>query len=163
MSDTFNSDIPDFAKFMKSLDMLDENVSKATVKGLNKGAEIIVNAQKRRISAKSQRLADAVSKGNIYTTKKGSVGISTGYHAKAFKKDKDGFRAGIVGMVFEFGRPGKKGDTMKQVRNCETVTVKIGAIQPIPHIRAGFDEAVNNASQTVIDTVSAEIDKLGDG
>ena len=162
MSDTFHSDIPDLSRFMKSLDMLDENVSKAAVKGLNKGADIIVNAQKRRISAKSQRLADAVSKGSIYTTKKGSVGISTGYHAKAFKKDKDGFRAGMVGMVFEFGRPGQKGDTMKQVRNGKTITVKIGTVQPVPHIRAGFDEAVNSASQTVIDTVSAEIDKLGE-
>ena len=35
-------------------------------------------------------------------------------------------------------------------------------VQPVPHIRAGFDEAVNSASQTVIDTVSAEIDKLGE-
>ena len=77
MSDTFHSDIPDLSKFMKSLDMLDENVSKAAVTGLKKGADIIVNAQKRRISAKSQRLADAISKGTIYTTKKGSVGIST--------------------------------------------------------------------------------------
>ena len=162
MSDTFHSDIPDLSKFMKSLDMLDENVSKAAVTGLKKGADIIVNAQKRRISAKSQRLADAISKGTIYTTKKGSVGISTGYHAGAFKKDKDGFSTGLVGMVFEFGRPGQKGDTMKQKRNGETVTVKIGAVQPVPHIRAGFDEAGNSASQTVIDTVSAEIDKLGE-
>ena len=77
MADTFHSNIPDFSKFMKSLDLLDENVSKAAVKGIKKGADIIVNAQKRRISAKSQRLADAVSKGTIYTTKKGSVGIST--------------------------------------------------------------------------------------
>lgn len=162
MADTFHSNIPDFSKFMKSLDLLDENVSKAAVKGIKKGADIIVNAQKRRISAKSQRLANAITKGSIYTTKKGSVGISTGYHAKAFKKDKDGFSAGMVGMVFEFGRPGQKGDTMKQKRNGETVTVKIGAVQPVPHIRAGFDEAVNSASQAVIDTVSAEIDKLGE-
>lgn len=162
MADTFSSDIPDFSKFMKSLDMLDENVNKATREGLNKGADIIVNAQKRHISSKSQRLADAIKKGSIYTTKKGSVGISTGYHAGSFKKDKDGFSPGMVGMVFEFGRPGQKGDTMKQKRNGETVTVKIGAIQPVPHIRAGFDEAVNSASQTVIDTVSAEIDKLGE-
>ena len=162
MADTFSSETPDFSKFMKNLNMLDENVSKAAVKGLNKGADIIVNAQKRHISAKSQRLADAISKGTIYTTKKGSVGISTGYHRGAFKKDKDGFRPGIVGMVFEFGRPGKKGDTMKQKRNGKTVTVKIGAVQPVPHIRAGFDEAVKSASQTVIDTVSAEIDKLGE-
>ena len=162
MADTFHSNIPDFSKFMKSLDLLDENVSKAAVKGIKKGADIIVNAQKRRISAKSQRLANAITQGSIYTTKKGSVGISTGYHAKAFKKDKDGFSAGMVGMVFEFGRPGQKGDTMKQKRNGETVTVKIGAVQPVPHIRAGFDEAVNSASQTVIDTVSAEIDKLGE-
>lgn len=162
MADTFSSDIPDFSKSMKSLDMLDENVNKATRNGLNKGADIIVNAQKRHISSKSQRLANAISKGKIYVTKKGNIGISTGYHAKAFKKDKDGFQAGIVGMVFEFGRPGKKGDTMKQKRNGETVTVKIGAIQPVPHIRAGFDETVNTASQTVIDTVSAEIDKLGE-
>ena len=69
MSDTFHSDIPDLSEFMKSLDMLDENVRKAVVKGLNKGADIIVNAQKRRISAKSQRLADAIKKGSIYTTK----------------------------------------------------------------------------------------------
>ena len=162
MADTFSSDIPDFSKFMKSLDMLDENVNKATRNGLNKGADIIVNAQKRHISSKSQRLANAISKGKIYVTKKGNIGISTGYHAKAFKKDKDGFQAGIVGMVFEFGRPGKKGDTMTQKRNGETVTVKKGAIQPISHIRQGFDENVEQASQIVINSVSAEIDKLGE-
>ena len=158
MADIFSSDIPDF----KSLDMLDENVNKATREGLNKCADIIVNAQKRHISSKSQRLANAISKGKIYVTKKGSIGISTGYHSKAFKKDKDGFQAGIVGMVFEFGRPGKKGDTMTQKRNGETVTVKKGAIQPVPHIRQGFDETVEQASQTVINSVSAEIDKLGE-
>lgn len=162
MADIFSSDIPDFSKFMKSLDMLDENVNKATREGLNKGADIIVNAQKRHISSKSQRLANAISKGKIYVTKKGNIGISTGYHAKAFKKDKDGFQAGIVGMVFEFGRPGKKGDTMTQKRNGETVTIKKGAIQPVPHIRQGFDETVEQASQTVINSVSAEIDKLGE-
>lgn len=162
MADIFSSDIPDFSKFMKSLDMLDENVNKATREGLNKGADIIVNAQKRHISSKSQRLANAISKGKIYVTKKGNIGISTGYHAKAFKKDKDGFQAGMVGMVFEFGRPGQKGDTMKQKRNGETVTVKIGAVQPVPHIRQGFDETVEQASQTVINSVSAEIDKLGE-
>lgn len=162
MADTFSSDIPDFSKFIKSLDMLDENVNKATRNGLNKGADIIVNAQKRHISSKSQRLANAISKGKIYVTKKGNIGISTGYHAKAFKKDKDGFQAGIVGMVFEFGRPGKKGDTMTQKRNGETVTIKKGAIQPVPHIRQGFDETVEQASQTVINSVSAEIDKLGE-
>ena len=97
-----------------------------------------------------------------YVTKKGNIGISTGYHARAFKKDKDGFRAGIVGMVFEFGRPGQKGDTMTQKRNGKTITVKIGAIQPVPHIRQGFDETVEQASQTVINSVSAEIDKLGE-
>ena len=162
MSDTFSSDIPDLSKFIKSLDMLDENVNKATREGLNKGADIIVAAQKKHISAKSQRLANAISKGKIYVTKKGNIGISTGYHAKAFKKDKDGFNAGIVGMVFEFGRPGKKGDTMIQKRNGKTVTVKIGAVQPIPHIKRGFDETVEQASQAVINSVSAEIDKLGE-
>ena len=162
MSVTFHSDIPDLSEFMKSLDMLDENVSKAAVTGLKKGADIIVNAQKRRISAKSQRLADAISKGSIYTTEKGSVGISTGYHAGAFKKDKDGFSAGVVGMVFEFGRPGQKGDTMKQVRNGKTITVKIGTVQPVPHIKACPDMRYRLNCTYFDDTVSAEIDKLGE-
>ncbi len=37
-----------------------------------------------------------------------------------------------------------------------------GTIQPTPHIRRGFDEVVEQAVQTVINHINAEIDKIGE-
>lgn len=168
MSDDFIScDFPDLDAFIKKLDLMDENVNAALRTGLNTGADIIISDQRRRIRGKSRRLAQAITKGGIYTTSSGGLGIKTGYQDDAFKTEGDGFNAGVVGMTFEFGRPGqssagRRSDTMTQTRHGKRYKVKKGSIQPLPHIRSGFDASVNAASQAVIDAYNREIDKLGD-
>lgn len=178
----FSMEMPDIQSLIKKLDMMNENVNKAVRDAMQDGANIIVNEQKRLAPDKLD-LAGHISKSKLYVTKKGVIGITTGYQPNAFEPDENGINHGIVGMTYEFGRPGKSprrsGEKMKQKRkripNKETakrkdwqkavpteVTIHKGAIQPHPHIRLGFDNKVRQAAQTVIDTVSAAIDKLGD-
>ena len=178
MSDDFIScEFPDLDDFIRQLDLMDENVNKALREGLNSGADIIRNAQRRLIlgkptSAKSRRkhkgrlsrLAQAIDKGEIFTTKKGALGIKIGYQ---FITDDDGFDAVAIGMTIEFGRPGQSSEprrskTMTQSRNGKRVEIKKGSIQPYPHIRLGHDTHVEQASQEVINKYNQVIDKLGE-
>lgn len=178
----FSSDMPDLDGFIKKLDMFDEEANKAVRTAMHSGADVIMREQKRLISGKSERLAAAISKSKVYATKNGSIGVSTGYQGGAFKTNGDGFNPGIVGMVFEFGRPGsssakRSSDKMKQVRkripNKKTakrskwekavpteVDISKGTIQAVPHIRRGFDIKKEEAVNIVLDAVNREIDKL---
>lgn len=163
--DFISCDFPDLDAFIKELDLMDARVNAALRTGLNAGADIIANEQKRRIQGKSRRLAQAIKKGSIYTTKSGGLGISTGYQDDAFRTDADGFNAGVVGLTYEFGRPGtssnrRRSKTMMQTRHGKRYKVIKGAIQPVPHIRAGFDAALNSAVNEVITAYEREMDKL---
>ena len=179
--EVFSSDMPELQSLIKKLDVFDEETNKAVRTAMHKGADIIMNEQKRLISGKSERLAAAISKSKVYATKKGGIGVSTGYQGGAFKTNGDGFNPGIVGMVFEFGRPGsssakRSSDKMKQVRkripNKKTtkrsewkavpteVEISKGTIQAVPHIRRGFDIKKEEAVNIVLDAVNREIDKL---
>lgn len=159
----FSMDLPDIAGMIKDLDLMNENVNKAVRKGLHKGNRRICQAQKRRISGKSSRCAEAISESQIYTTKNGTLGITSGYQVGAFKTDSDGFNPGIIGTMFEYGRPGQSqgrtGKTMKQTRHGKTVEVNKGVIQPVPHIRRGFDEELEAACNDLIESVNEVIDK----
>ena len=159
----FSTELPDIQALIKTLDVFNENVNKAVREGINKGADIILAEQKRLAP---EKLSEYISKGKLYVTKKGVVGITTGYQANAFKPDENGKNHGVIGMVYEFGRPGKSPqrskDTMSQKRHGKIYTVKKGTIQAQPHIRRGFDNKVEEAVQTVIDYINAEIDKLGE-
>lgn len=160
----FSTNMPDLQSFIKELDLFDENVNRALRTAMHEAGNMICLAQRRLV--KSQRLAAAITTGQVYTTKKGSLNISVGYQPEAFKTDGDGFNPGVVGMVTEFGRPGqspqRSGDTMKQTRGGKKYTVKKGTIQPRPHIRPGFDSTKEAAAQKLINAYSAEINKLGD-
>lgn len=165
--DFISCDFPDLDAFIKELDLMDARVNAALRAGLNAGADMIANEQKRRIQGKSRRLAQAIKKGSIYVAKGGGLGISTGYQDDAFRDEGDGFNAGVVGLTFEFGRPGtssaqRRSETMTQKRHGKRYTVRKGAIQPVPHIRAGHDAAVRQASQEVINKYNQVIDKLGE-
>lgn len=176
----FSTELPDIQALIKTLDVFNENVNKAVREGINKGADIILAEQKRLAP---EKLSEYISKGKLYVTKKGVVGITTGYQSNAFKSDENGSNHGLAGMVYEFGRPGKSpnrtDEKMKQKRkripNKETakrkdwekavlteVEIDKGTIQAQPHIRRGFDNKVSEAVQTVIDYINAEIDKLGE-
>lgn len=180
--EVFSSDMPELQSLIKKLDVFDEETNKAVRTAMHSGADVIMREQKRLISGKSERLAAAISKSKVYATKKGGIGVSTGYQGGAFKTNGDGFNPGIVGMVFEFGRPGsssakRSSDKMKQVRkripNKKTakrskwekavpteVDISKGTIQAVPHIRRGFDIKKEEAVNIVLDAVNREIDKL---
>ena len=177
----FSTDLPDIQGFIKTLDLMNENINKAVRDGLHKGADIIL-AEQKRLAPDKLDLAGHISKSKLYVTKKGVIGITTGYQPNAFEPDENGINHGIVGMTYEFGRPGKSprrsGEKMKQKRkripNKESkrkdwekavlteVDISKGTIQAQPHIRRGFDNKVNEAVQTVIDHINAEIDKMGE-
>ena len=162
---TFTSDMPDLESFIRELDLFDENVNKALRTAMHESGNMICLAQRRLV--KSQRLAAAISTSDVYTTKDGALGITSGYQFSAFKSDSDGFNPGLVGMVTEFGRPGESPqrsdpETNRRVKG-KTYKVKKGTIQPYPHIRRGFDAVKDRAAQVLIDAYNAEIDKLGGG
>ncbi len=140
----------------------------------------------------------------------GVLSITTGYHENAFNYEQtknhdrrtytvsrkgivhDGDywkqaskeKPGIIGMTYEFGRPGKSSahhrnsDTMKQIRKRipnksekrkywkkavpTEVDWKKGRIQPHPHIGRGFDNKVNEAVQILIKHINNAIDKAGE-
>lgn len=157
---TFTSDMPDLESFIRELDLFDENVNKALRTAMHESGNMICLAQRRLV--KSQRLAAAISTSDVYTTKDGALGITSGYQSSAFKSDSDGFNPGLVGMVTEFGRPRSSRTKMEQTRNGKKYSVTIGKIQPYPHIRRGFDATKEQAAQVLINAYNAEIDKLGD-
>lgn len=162
---TFTSDMPDLESFIRELDLFGENVNKALRTAMHESGNMICLAQRRLV--KSQRLAAAISTSDVYTTKDGALGITSGYQSSAFKSDSDGFNPGLVGMVTEFGRPGESPqrsdpETNRRVKG-KTYKVKKGTIQPYPHIRRGFDAVKDRAAQVLIDAYNAEIDKLGGG
>lgn len=160
--EAFSTDMPDLEGFIKELDLFDDNVNQALRTALHTAGDMIGQAQKRLVLPKSKRLAAAISTSRVYTTKDGALGITSGYQAGAFKTDSDGFNAGLVGMVTEFGRPRSSRTKMEQTRNGKKYSVTIGKIQPYPHIRRGFDATKEQAAQVLINAYNAEIDKLGD-
>ena len=158
----FKSDASCIQKLIQKLDLLDDEANAAVREGMKKGARIINEEQKRLISGTSPRLSDAIRVGKVYATKKRIYKISTGYPPEAFPKK--GFSPGLVGMIFEFGRPGKKGGRkMTQNRNGESVEVRIGSIQPVPHIRKGFDSKVGQATELTEAALTGAVNKLLEG
>ena len=183
--DFITCDFPDLDAFIRELDLLDRNVNAALREGLHAGADIIRDEQRRRILTKPlskgdgkrkykrlrkgtlSKLAQGITTSKIYVNSKGALGVTVGYQANAFKPDADGLNVGLTGMVTEFGRPGQSSShrrklTMTQTRNGKKHEVEKGSIQPYPHIRSGFDAAVRQASQEVINKYNQVIDKLGE-
>lgn len=177
----FSTELPDIQSLIKQLNMMNESVNLAVRNAMQDGANIIVNEQKRLAPDKLD-LAGHISKSKLYVTKKGVIGITTGYQPNAFEPDENGINHGIVGMTYEFGRPGKSprrsGKKMKQKRKRipnkdakrkewkkaipTEVDISKGTIQAQSHIKRGFDNKVNEAVQTVIKHINAEIDKMGE-
>lgn len=169
MSDAvFSMDMPDLQSLIKKLDMFDTKQNEALREALHRVGQNMQQAQKRRIgSAKGgDKLSEAITVSKVYTTKNGTLGITSGYQETAFKTDSEGFNPGIVGAMREFGRPGKssqrRGEYMSQNRNGKKVKIKKGTIQPTPHIRPGFDETLEQNVQLVADAVNKVIDRLGE-
>lgn len=178
----FSTELPDIQGLIKQLNMMNENVNKAVRDGLHKGADIIL-AEQKRLAPDKLDLAGHISKSKLYVTEKGVIGITTGYQPNAFKPDENGINHGVVGMTYEFGRPGKhprrsseemeqkrkripnkKSAKRKDWKKAVPTRVKInkGTIQAQPHIRRGFDNKVNEAVQILIKHINNAIDKAGE-
>ena len=178
----FSMDFSDLQELIDRLIKLDLNYNDIIIEGMHKAADMITREQKRLISSKSTKLAEAIDYDGVGTNKttyyspskldkvtREVVYIRCGYLEDAFDEDADGFNAGIVGTMYEYGRPGKSDDsrrmspTMTQVRNGKEVEVSKGTIQPQPHIRRGFDNVREKAVEIVIDTIMRELDKAFSG
>ena len=89
---SFSTDAPDLEEFIRELDMFNENVNKALRVALHEAGDMIGQAQKRLIESKPasvsegkykkytrtskyrlKRLSEAISTGNVYTTKNGAL------------------------------------------------------------------------------------------
>lgn len=190
----FNSELPDIRSMINKLNAFDEKANKAIRDGINKGGDIILAEQKRLISTQKvgKRLSKALKKSRLTVSKKHFVSVSTGYQEDSFnvgagdkywQKESDG----IIGLTYEFGRPGqspqRSGETMKQKRKRRKkvpsssnrknakgwkyseaepteVTIKKGAIAPVPHVRRGFDNKVEEAVNAVAQELETALDEV---
>ena len=151
-------------QLINELNMFDRRVNEAVILSMHKAGSMIEEEQKRLVPESHKELRRDIRKSGLYVTKKGAIGITSGYQKEAFILYPNGFNAGIVGTMLEFGRPGQSpghtGTTMKQVRNGEKVEINKGKIDPVPHIRRGFDNVKEQAVQMVIDSVMSELGKI---
>jgi hypothetical protein len=132
---------------------------------MHEGADIILAEQRRLADAAGVPfLSEHIREGEVYTTRKGTLGITSGYMSEAFETDAEGKNAGVIGLTYEFGRPGqsrtRSKDTMKQTRNGKTVEVSKGKISPRPHIRRGFDNKIREATEKTIEALERETGKV---
>lgn len=191
--EVFHSEMPELKELIKKLNMFDEKNNLALREGISNGADIILAEQRRLISGHKvgRRLAGAIKKGRLYVTKKGVVGTTIGYQSDSFKvgsgdKYWQKESAGIIGMTYEFGRPGesrqRSGETMKQKRKrrkkipvrsnrknakgwkySEAVPTEVeiskGMIAPVPHIRRGFDNKKEEAAELLFRELENAIER----
>ena len=105
-------------------------------------------------------------------------------HDQDYWKHASTVRPGVIGLTYEFGRPGKStahhrnSPTMKQIRRRipnkdakrseqkkavpTEVDIRKGTIQPHSHIRRGFDGKKKESARIVISVVENEVRKLGE-
>lgn len=163
MSDGFSMDFEKLGDLIEKLNLLDDNVNEAVRSGIHDGAALIEAEQKRLAPSKT---ASAIKTGNIYSTRKGKLKVDVGYFSESFKKngDKDGL--GLIGTIYEFGRPGsspqRSGNTMIQKRGGTEYEVEKGEIQPVPHIRRGFDNKSGQAVEITAGYVTDKIEEVFD-
>lgn len=183
--EVFHSELPDIRSMIKKLDAFDERANKVIRDGINRGGDIILAEQRRLIGSQKvgKRLSKAIKKSRLTVSKKNKkfVSVSMGYQEDSFnvgsgdkywQKESDG----IIGLTYEFGRPGqsiqRSGKTMKQKRKrrkkipvsskrknakgwkyseaeLTDVEIKKGSIVPVPHIRRGFDNKIEEAVNAV--------------
>lgn len=177
----FQMDFSDLQVLIEKLKLFESELHREIlIDAMHEAAEMITAEQKRLISGTSERLAEHIRYDGVgvmykhyYSIKdgkitKGVVYIRCGYLEDDWETDADGFNPGLIGTMFEFGRPGQSDDsrrqskTMKQVRNGKEVTVSKGEIQPVPHIRRGFDNVKDQAVLMVIESVMNALDHIRD-
>lgn len=123
-------------KLITAIGGMDNGVEAAITDGLMQGSEIVAAEQRRIVSARSSTLAGLIKVGKITLTKAGKLRVSVGYDTPAIQSNPEA-------VIVEFGRPGKNSDGVDKLGR------KIGALQPTPHIRQGFDSKIEGAAIAV--------------
>ena len=202
----FSTETPDLKSLIDSLDMMKDYQRTALIDGMHEAGNIIIAEQKRLISGKSKRLEQAIGHDGVGSYKESDIFnpvtlekdnrsayyIRCGYLEDAFETDKDGFNPGVIGLMYEFGRPGesniakRQSKTVKQKRKrrkkirvsskrknakgwkyseAEPAEVEInkGIIVPVPHVRRGFDNKVEEAVNAVAEVLEEAIEKSING
>lgn len=198
----FSTETPDLKSLIDALDMMEDYQRNALIEGMHEAGDIIVEEQRRLIRNKSNRLANAIDREGVGTYKRQKVFnpvtlekdtrqayyVRCGYLEDAFETDAHGFNPGIIGTMYEFGRPGKSDATRRQSKTvrqkrkrrkkipvsskrknakgwkyseAEPTEVEInkGLIVPVPHIRRGFDNVVEKAAEAVANKVEQALEK----
>lgn len=198
----FSTETPDLKKLIGSLNMMKDYQRDALRDGMHEAGNIIIAEQKRLISGKSKRLEQAIGHDGVGTYKRLEIFnpvtlekenriayyIRCGYLEDAFETDNDGFNPGVIGLMYEFGRPGKsdiskrQSKTVKQKRKrrkkipvrsnrknakgwkySEAVPTEVeiskGMIAPVPHIRRGFDNKKEEAAELLFRELENAIER----
>lgn len=162
MAESFSTESPNLQGFLKSLNLLENNVNTAVRKSMHDGAEIILKEQKRLVS-NHPRLVKHITAGQLRVSKNGRMFIDCGYSDKAFQTVEGKTNMGVYGVSVEFGRPGKgkrSKKTMNQIRYGKQVEVDKGSIQPQSHIIRGFENKASEVANAVINSVNKELNKF---
>ncbi len=178
----FDMELPDIQGLIKKLDMYDKKQNETVRNALVKIGDNMADVQRRLISGAKvgELLSPYIKRSRIYTTKKGLLGVTAGYQPSAFRSVGK-LNPGVVGMTYEFGRPGKSpgrsGNTMEQIRKRipnksakrsgqqkavpARVTIEKGTIQPVPHIRPAYHQTLAENIRILADAVQEAITKTG--
>ena len=135
-----------------ALDKCDMIVQECAVAILRDKAEKIANEQRRLIASKSPKLASLIKVGGLsaYSDSSRSWKLTIGYDSKAIEE-------GFEGLIMEFGRPGKRSGGVYQKGKHKGKP--IGKVEPIPHIRRGFDNVIGEVVEELADELFDLIDE----
>lgn len=131
-----------YEEFIASLDAMSEGIEDALREAVEKGADIIVDAQKTLAPHDTGNLRDSIERFPAYESKGSKVNVKCGID---FKKHPDALFAAIIS---EFGRPGKKS------KGTDKLGRKIGRVPARSFIRAGFDARKEQAVEVVAEEVN---------
>ncbi|MGN0689262.1 MAG: HK97-gp10 family putative phage morphogenesis protein [Oscillospiraceae bacterium] len=131
-----------YEKFMASLDSMTEEIEDVLTKAVEKGADLIVDAQKSLAPSDTGNLRNSIERSPAYESKGSKVNVRCGID---FKKHPDALFAAIIS---EFGRPGKKS------KGVDKLGRRIGKVSARSFIRAGFDARKEQAVEVVAEEVN---------
>ena len=130
-----------YEEFMASRDNMTEGMNDVLTKAAEKGADLIIDAQKSLAPSDTGNLRNSIERFPAYESKGSRVNVKCGID---FKKHPDTLFAAIIS---EFGRPGKKS------KGTDKLGRKIGRVSARSFIRAGFDARKEQAVETVTNEI----------
>lgn len=141
-------------ELVKDIDFLNDDIVDSVSGILHDGAEIVAESQRKIISTRSKKLPGLIKVGKLSVNKKGSGRLTIGYDSEAIKQAPES-------VIIEFGRPGNSGKTYttRKSKKGGTHRMKIGKIEPTPHIRKGFDDVQEIVTKKMAEDLGKVMDK----